>query len=93
MIDLANHTFFRAADVHTGFISQHFNSLFPIEVIDDNILCQAAIALIQNEYSAAEINDQQSFIKYIANPFTIEHDIRLNHVGVRKFRLKFNNDG
>lgn len=92
---MANHKAFRAADVHTGFIPQHFDSLFPPEVIHDNVLCQAAIGLIQNEYAAAEINGQRSlsFIKTIGNPFIIEHGMRLNHIGVRKFQLKFNNVG
>lgn len=94
LIDLAKHTSFRAADVHTGFIDQHFDTLFPIEIIDDNVLCQAAVALIQNEYAASKINQQLSSIKNnTANPFVVEHGMRLNHTGIRKFRLKFNNSG
>uniref|UniRef100_A0A1A9ZPP9 Methylcrotonoyl-CoA carboxylase subunit alpha, mitochondrial n=1 Tax=Glossina pallidipes TaxID=7398 RepID=A0A1A9ZPP9_GLOPL len=47
LIDLADHSEFRAGNVHTGFIDQHFDTLFPPVKINDTDLCKAAFIEIQ----------------------------------------------
>jgi 3-methylcrotonyl-CoA carboxylase alpha subunit len=91
LIDLANHPSFQAADVHTGFIPQHFDSLFPPLVLDDDVLCQAVVAIICNENNAI----LQNAIRLGANnnPFMIEHGVRLNYTAARELNLKFNDKG
>lgn len=94
LIDLASHSAFRAGDVHTGFIPEHFDSLFPPIAISDTVLCQAAVALMENEYAASQMNRKSVFGNCAnANPFNIERGVRLNTVSVRQFKLKFNNAG
>lgn len=85
---MARHPSFRAADVHTGFIPQHFDSLFPALAVDDTMLTQAAVALVVNEFSAAQRNGGAQ-----PNPFVIEAGKRFNHAGIRNFKLKFNKIG
>jgi len=52
--DLAGHPEFQAGHVHTGFIAQHNDALFPKRSIPVNIVCQAALAmaLIQAQANA-----------------------------------------
>lgn len=87
LIDLASHPNFRAADVHTGFIPEHFDTLFPEIKISENVLSQAAVALILNETNAAQTNSARTGNS--TNPFGIESNLRLNHVAIREFKLKF----
>lgn len=88
LIDLARHPSFKEADVHTGFIPQHFDTLFPPLNVSDTVLCQAAVAVVLNELkinrnSVASSND----------PFVVESGFRMNHVAVRKISFKFNEKG
>lgn len=87
LITLARHPSFRSGDVHTGFIPQHFDSLFPPMTICDNVLAQAAVALIKNAENAENVNRQAG------GAFVDGKGFRLNHLGVRKFQLKFNDKG
>lgn len=86
---MARHPSFRAADVHTGFIPQHFDSLFPELKITSTQLTQAAVALVLNELTASTKNAEHSS----RNPFVIENGLRLNHLGIRRYQFKFNNIG
>ena len=43
--DLAGHPDFQLGRVHTGFIAQHNDALFPKRTIPNDIACQAAIAI------------------------------------------------
>jgi len=49
--NLAGHPEFQHGHVHTGFIAQHNDALFPKRLIPNDIVCQAAlgIALLQAE--------------------------------------------
>lgn len=87
---MARHPSFRAADVHTGFIPQHFDSLFPALEVSDTLLAQAAASLVLNEFKAATKNAHRLNSN---NPFVVENGLRLNHVGIRNFKLKFNDVG
>lgn len=86
LIDLAQHEYFQKGDVHTGFIQQHFDTLFPVEKISDDCFAQAAIGLIINENNAALKNSLFS-----NDPFTLNSSFRVNHSGIRT--VNFNNDG
>lgn len=48
--NLASHEAFRSGDVHTGFIGQHYEDLFPQRKLSDVTLCQAAMALVLAEH-------------------------------------------
>uniref|UniRef100_A0A336K5K3 CSON001039 protein n=1 Tax=Culicoides sonorensis TaxID=179676 RepID=A0A336K5K3_CULSO len=85
LIDLARHPSFQSADVHTGFIDQHFNTLFPPEVVEDRNVTQAVMALLLNETYATSRHSESN-----KNPFYMEHDFRINYDAIREFKLKFN---
>lgn len=63
------------------------DSLFPELSINETLLSQAAVAITLNE-SQATHNQLRS-----NNPFVLEENLRLNHIGIRSIRLKFNGDG
>ena len=48
--NFASHEAFRSGDVHTGFIGQHYEDLFPQRKLSDVTLCQAAMALVLAEH-------------------------------------------
>uniref|UniRef100_A0A1A9VMC1 Methylcrotonoyl-CoA carboxylase subunit alpha, mitochondrial n=1 Tax=Glossina austeni TaxID=7395 RepID=A0A1A9VMC1_GLOAU len=74
LIDLANHSEFRAANVHTGFIDQHFDTLFPPVKINDTDLCKAALSLLLNELQAFQCNNLSR-----NDPFCFSPNLRLNY--------------
>ncbi|XP_055716132.1 methylcrotonoyl-CoA carboxylase subunit alpha, mitochondrial [Phlebotomus papatasi] len=88
LLDLANHPSFRAADVHTGFIPQHFDTLFPPLIVSESSLIQAAVAVVVNELNAAVSNGAAS--GGASNQFNDANNFRLNHVAVREFQFKAN---
>ncbi|XP_040205378.1 methylcrotonoyl-CoA carboxylase subunit alpha, mitochondrial [Rana temporaria] len=50
LLSLSGHPAFEAGDVHTNFIPQHYNKLFPPKKgISNQMLCQAALGLILKE--------------------------------------------
>ncbi|XP_033118273.1 methylcrotonoyl-CoA carboxylase subunit alpha, mitochondrial-like isoform X3 [Anneissia japonica] len=86
---LANHEGFRAGDVHTEFINQHKESLFPsLKKASNEVLCQAALALL--------LNEQQEAIKLSTiqadpfSPFGLGNGVRINEHLHRQIYL---NDG
>ena len=87
LIDLAAHPEFQQGNVHTGFIDQHFDTLFPPIEIKDEQLCKAATALVLNEMqvfgSNASIND----------PFNATQNGRINYSLIKSYQLKANNKG
>lgn len=85
LIDLARHPSFQTGDVHTGFIDEHFNTLFPPETISETTVTQAATALFVNEMNATFKHAESA-----KNPFYIEQNFRMNYDAIRHFKLKFN---
>lgn len=63
------------------------DSLFPKLLVSDTLLSQASVAVILNESQATQ-NQLRS-----NNPFVLEENLRLNHIGIRSIRLKFNDVG
>ncbi|KAL9891233.1 methylcrotonoyl-CoA carboxylase 1 isoform 1-T1 [Glossina fuscipes fuscipes] len=83
LIDLANHSEFRAGNVHTGFIDQHFDTLFPPMKINDTDLCKAALSLLLNELQAFQCNNLSR-----NDPFCFSPNLRLNYELTRQYQLK-----
>ena len=46
LTSLAQHPEFEAGHVHTDFIPQHSEALFPPQTISDSTICQAAVAMV-----------------------------------------------
>lgn len=88
LIDLASHPEFQLANVHTGFIDQHFDTLFPPIVVEQQQLGQAALALIFNELQAASSNANNN-----QDPFAATPNVRLNYALIRKYNLKAHDKG
>lgn len=86
LIDLASHPSFQSADVHTGFIEQHFDSLFPPLNVSDKCIAQAVAALISNELNAVKLNTVRR--GQAPNPFNASDSFRVNSTAVRTIRLK-----
>lgn len=63
------------------------DSLFPELQVSETLLGQAAVAVVLNE-SQATHNQLRS-----NNPFVLENNLRLNHIGIRKINLEFNETG
>lgn len=83
LIDLARHGHFQAADVHTGFIEQHMQTLFPAKTVSQEKIAQMAIAYILNENAATR---RQSLARN--SPFDLELNFRPNYTPARSFKLK-----
>ncbi|XP_060067117.1 methylcrotonoyl-CoA carboxylase subunit alpha, mitochondrial-like [Ylistrum balloti] len=86
LMDLADNRHFEAADVHTDFIPQHYNELFPERTVSDTALCQAAVSLVIQEADKAKdrcVNTLDPF-----SPFTMCTAVRINSPPTRKIVLQ-----
>lgn len=88
LIDLASHPEFQLANVHTGFIEQHFDTLFPPIVIQRQHLAQAALSLVFNELQAGNSNASSN-----QDPFASSPNARLNYALIRRYNLRANEKG
>ncbi|KAI9555728.1 hypothetical protein GHT06_018243 [Daphnia sinensis] len=77
LMELSSHPKFVEGDVHTDFIPQHYNDLFPVKPITDNLVGQAALACILNELKVS--SSQQSSTRDPYSPFASYPMARLNH--------------
>jgi 3-methylcrotonyl-CoA carboxylase alpha subunit len=106
--DLAGHKEFAAADVHTGFIDQHYDELFPKRTLPPGRLCQAAVtlALLEQEraYSNAVLTQGQSLCLTLPillqfcyadpfSPFNFGSGSRFNHKFNRQVVLNNGSEG
>ncbi|XP_034936624.1 methylcrotonoyl-CoA carboxylase subunit alpha, mitochondrial isoform X2 [Chelonus insularis] len=85
--DLCSHPKFQAGDVHTGFIDQWKDSLFPFLQVPSHVLCQGTLAMILWEdlkCLKAAIKTADPF-----NPFNTELGFRLNHYLQKRFSFHF----
>lgn len=85
---MAKHEYFQKGDVHTGFINQHYDTLFPIKVVKNEILAQAALGLIINENNAALINALKTGTSN--DPFVLNSDFRINSDHIRTVNFVVN---
>lgn len=84
LIDLARHSHFQAADVHTGFIDQHLATLFPTKTIPQEKIAQMAVAYVLNENASTRWNA----LPCRNSPFDLELNFRPNYTPSRNFKLK-----
>ncbi|CRK91156.1 CLUMA_CG004841, isoform A [Clunio marinus] len=89
LINLARHDYFQKGDVHTGFIDQHFESLFPPTTVSNEVLVQAAIGLIVNENNSASQNTLRA--NQLNDPFAMNLGFRINSNETRS--VKFDSEG
>lgn len=82
---MASHPEFQAGNVHTGFIDQHFDTLFPPLQDHDTDLCKAALSIVFNEFQANKLNSISK-----TDPFIFSPNSRLNYDLVRQYQLKSN---
>lgn len=76
MIDLARNEYFQRGDVHTGFIGQHFDTLFSSKTVSDDLFAQAAIGVIVNENNASVLNSVRT--RQMNDPFILNRGFRVN---------------
>lgn len=88
--DLCCNLKFQNADVHTGFIDENLNELFPKLQVPFGVLSESILGLIlMADYHAIKsgINTPNSL-----SPFRTELGFRLNHKLIKKFELMFDDD-
>lgn len=86
LLSLSGHPQFEAGNVHTNFISQHHDELFPTKkATPHEVMCQAALGLILKEKMLTEAFRDQSDDKY--SPFASSTGRRLNICHTRKLSL------
>lgn len=59
-MDLSKHSQFEAGNVHTDFITQHSEELFPNRVLSSASICQAAVALVLKDRETAKLTYQNT---------------------------------
>lgn len=84
--DLAGHPSFEAGHVHTDFIPQHYNDLFPARTVSSSALCQAALTLILNEQNKNKERSQNSLDPF--SPFSLCLAARMNSYIKRQITLQ-----
>ncbi|OXU24234.1 hypothetical protein TSAR_001328 [Trichomalopsis sarcophagae] len=76
--DICAHPKFRNGDVHTGFIEENYDALFPKIEVPKRVLAEGALGLIL----CAELDALKTAAKSsdVYNPFALETGLRVNHV-------------
>ncbi|XP_044742944.1 methylcrotonoyl-CoA carboxylase subunit alpha, mitochondrial [Chrysoperla carnea] len=90
LLDLCRHSEFIDGKVHTGFIDDHKDSLFPKRKPNNILISKLALAVLLHEKYTEQkraVNENQS-----NNPFVIETGFRVNHSLVRSLKYFFNGD-
>ncbi|RMX59370.1 hypothetical protein pdam_00016371, partial [Pocillopora damicornis] len=84
--NLCEHSHFKEGDVHTDFIKQHYQDLFPVKTpLSHEILAQASLGLL-----LLERQEQEKRAALSSDPFSVWNSnvsFRLNNVAKRKIRL------
>ncbi|XP_048832723.1 methylcrotonoyl-CoA carboxylase subunit alpha, mitochondrial [Brienomyrus brachyistius] len=87
LLNLSGHPEFEAGNVHTSFIPQHYQQLFPApQPPPKQAVCQAALALLLRERSYTEQFRAQSSDQY--SPFASSNGRRMNHLQNRSVTLQ-----
>jgi len=77
LMQLSSHPQFVEGDVHTDFIDQHYQELFPVKPVTDGLVSQAVLASMLHEMKKS--SQAQGTTKDPHNPFTAYPMARLNH--------------
>lgn len=80
LMDLSSHPEFIAGNVHTNFIAQHNDQLFPQKIISECFLCMAALGIVLYK-SKLSCN--------ITDPFSFEDGKKVNMFLKRNIILKY----
>jgi len=86
LMQLAAHEKFVEGDVHTDFIEQHYDELFPKRAISDQLVSQAVLASVLNEIQTSAALQKSSHDPH--NPFALYPMARLNHPLQRNLKVK-----
>lgn len=84
LLSLCQHKEFQKGNVHTGFIPDHNQELFPTKTASSELLAQAALASILCEQNSSILN-----VAHSADPFSSCSGFRLNHNLNRKVNLVY----
>ncbi|XP_026291108.1 methylcrotonoyl-CoA carboxylase subunit alpha, mitochondrial [Frankliniella occidentalis] len=82
LMNLCQHKEFQKGNVHTGFIPEHNDELFPEQNYSSSLLAQAAFASILCQQNRDVLNAVHG-----NDPFNNFSGFRLNHKLIRKFKL------
>uniref|UniRef100_A0A8C6YXP0 Methylcrotonoyl-CoA carboxylase subunit alpha, mitochondrial n=1 Tax=Nothoprocta perdicaria TaxID=30464 RepID=A0A8C6YXP0_NOTPE len=86
LLSLSRHPQFEAGNVHTNFIPQHHDELFPAQkATPHEVVCQAALGLILKEKMVTDAFRDQAGDKF--SPFASSSGRRLNILYTRKLSL------
>ncbi|NXF02017.1 MCCA carboxylase, partial [Smithornis capensis] len=86
LLSLSGHPQFETGNVHTNFISQHHDELFPTKkATPHEVMCQAALGLILKEKMLTDAFRDQSDDKF--SPFASSTGRRINLCYTRKLSL------
>ncbi|PKU30585.1 methylcrotonoyl- carboxylase subunit mitochondrial [Limosa lapponica baueri] len=86
LLSLSGHPQFEAGNVHTNFIPQHHDELFPTKKATPyEVMCQAALGLILKEKMLTDAFREQSDDKF--SPFASSTGRRINICYTRKLSL------
>lgn len=77
LMQLSAHPKFVEGDVHTDFIAQHHNELFPLKPVTDSLVSQAVLASLLNEVKTSSTQQKSTNDPY--SPFASYAMARLNH--------------
>ncbi|KAK1126552.1 hypothetical protein K0M31_004185 [Melipona bicolor] len=88
--DLCSHSNFRQGQVHTGFIEEHFQELFRKLHVPNEVVAQAALALILYEDTHSLRSSFTTSDPF--SPFATETGLRLNHTLTRTFSFNVCDD-
>lgn len=83
--DLCNHPKFQNGDVHTGFIEENYDTLFPKLQVPSEVLAQGTLGIILSEELEAMKKSMTTEDPF--SPFAIETGLRINHTLMRKFQF------
>uniref|UniRef100_A0A9J8CCB3 Methylcrotonoyl-CoA carboxylase subunit alpha, mitochondrial n=2 Tax=Cyprinus carpio TaxID=7962 RepID=A0A9J8CCB3_CYPCA len=98
LLSLSGHAEFEAGNVHTSFIPQHYDQLFPAAQRPSGaLLCQAALGLLLREKQHTEIYRNQTMCvlahdAYMFSPFASSNGRRFNVLHCRNLTLQLGDD-
>ncbi|XP_046388913.1 methylcrotonoyl-CoA carboxylase subunit alpha, mitochondrial [Ischnura elegans] len=77
LMDLCSHPDFIQGNVHTDFIDEHYQELFPKKLLTSSVISQAAIGFVLNDINQAKRAAALSMDPF--SPLFSERGIRVNH--------------
>ncbi|XP_066582981.1 methylcrotonoyl-CoA carboxylase subunit alpha, mitochondrial [Prorops nasuta] len=88
--NICDHPKFKAGAVHTGFINENNDALFPKLQVPSELLAQSTLALILCEEMTALSTGLET--NNLFSPFSTEAGFRVNHILERKFDFSINDE-